>query len=192
MLVHRRYQTIELTKFLSGRAGPEHWRHSIACHGDGLSIQKSRHRLKSVSGNSIPCSFPVHSLFRFALRTHFSPLTLYSTGTYPKRPTIRARNSLYFSLLAGNWGGERFARDCVHRHAVWTSRVSREIRVKTLSFRAISSTIWAVFFSPSPILSPKDAIGCEILRCPIGMSVSTVRPDAVLASHVSGKPTTRE
>jgi hypothetical protein len=27
-------------------------------------------------------------------------------------------NSLYFSLLAGNLGGEEFARDCILRHAV--------------------------------------------------------------------------
>jgi hypothetical protein len=26
--------------------------------------------------------------------------------------------SLYFSLLAGNWGREEFARGCAHRHTV--------------------------------------------------------------------------
>jgi hypothetical protein len=33
---------------------------------------------------------------------------------------VEAGISLYFSLLTGNLGnGRKFARDCVHRHAVW-------------------------------------------------------------------------
>lgn len=34
---------------------------------------------------------------------------------------LNLRNSLYFSLLAGNFGGEQLARDCALRHAVWTA-----------------------------------------------------------------------
>jgi hypothetical protein len=35
-----------------------------------------------------------------------------------------SENSLYFSLLAGNLGGERLAPDCVLRHAVWAAENS--------------------------------------------------------------------
>jgi hypothetical protein len=33
---------------------------------------------------------------------------------------LKSANSLYFSLLAGNSGGEGLAPDCALRHSVWT------------------------------------------------------------------------
>jgi Protein of unknown function (DUF1275) len=40
------------------------------------------------------------------------------------------RNSLYFSLLAGNWGREEFAQDCVHRHQVVIVVIVTHYRVR--------------------------------------------------------------
>src|ERR1035437_7246029 len=34
---------------------------------------------------------------------------------------LNSRNSLYFSLLAGNLGGEALAADCLLRQTVWTA-----------------------------------------------------------------------
>ena len=39
-------------------------------------------------------------------------------------------NSLLFSLLAGNFGGEELARDYALRHAVWTAEKMRPFSVK--------------------------------------------------------------
>jgi hypothetical protein len=91
----------------------------------------------SYQGIPIPYSSPVNSLFRFARKTKFSAKPPYNLGTYPRGSLVNERNSLYFSLLSGNSGGERFAGDCVHRHAVGKYPDSRENRPKMRVFGPI-------------------------------------------------------
>ena len=43
----------------------------------------------------------------------------------------KTANSLLNSLLAGNWGGERLAPDCLIRHAVWDAEKLGSIFLKT-------------------------------------------------------------
>jgi hypothetical protein len=52
-------------------------------------------------------------------------------------------NSLYFSLLAGNLGGEELAPDCTLRHPVWVAEKSGCIPLKIAAKKRRNSVILA-------------------------------------------------
>jgi len=64
-------------------------------------------------------AIPDKYLFRLPFRPQILLLKDYPIGTYLDGVAAKGEYSLYFSLLAGTWGGrEQFARDCVHRQPV--------------------------------------------------------------------------
>jgi hypothetical protein len=97
--------------------------------------RSTRIRFLCTTGNPIPCSFPDPALFRLVERTRFSSLTYSYSGAYDAND--RANVSIFpvfFPVSREFWLEKRFARDCVHRHSVWISRICRENRAKTLLF----------------------------------------------------------
>ncbi len=100
----------------------------------------SRHKPQE-QGISIPCSSPVNSLFQFVLKTKFRQLNLRIPVTYPRRLRSRERNSLYFSLLAGN---------------LWQRKVRRRLRPPPRS-RGVAS----VPEEPLAIMPGKNETGRE-------------------------------
>ena len=100
-------------------------------------------RVETVSGSLYSLISPKYSLFASKLFRQQFQLNEFDSGNSVEILVPKQTNSLYFSLFAGNSGGEGLARDCALRHSVWIAENFVSVILEIFEIRRISSNLAA-------------------------------------------------